>query len=111
MDRALVEKLKEKLVLHCPVDTGALRASISGVQGNEKEWVITIGNDDASINGTPTIQYARITNFARTLTIRGQQYTNPNYRWVENAVFEWVQENRLLIDLEVEEDETEEDTE
>ena len=109
MDRQLVEKLKEKLMLHCPVDTGALKASISGVQGNEKEWVITIGNDDASINGTPTIQYARITNYARTLIIRGQQYSNPNYRWVNNAVFEWVQENKLLIGLE--EENTEVDTE
>ena len=109
MNRQLVEKLKEKLVLHCPVDTGALRASISGVQGNEKEWVITIGNEDSSINGTPTIQYARITNYARTLTIRGQQYSNPNYHWVNKAVFEWVQENRLLIDLE--EEDTEVDTE
>lgn len=109
MDRQLVEELKEKLLLHCPVDTGALKASISGVQGNEKEWVITIGNDDASINGTPTIQYARITNYVRTLTIRGQQYSNHNYRWVNNAVFEWVQENKLLIGLE--EENTEVDTE
>ena len=109
MDRQLVEKLKEKLLLYCPVDTGALKASISGVQGNEKEWVITIGNEDASINGTPTIQYARITNYARTLTIRGQQYSNPNYHWVNDAIAMWATKNALKLNVAAEEAEEDEE--
>ena len=99
MDRNLVVNLANKLMAWCPVDTGALKASISGVQGNEKEWIITIGNDDASINGTPTIQYAAITNFATTLTIRGKVYPNPNFGWVSKAVNEWLDENKMLIEL------------
>ena len=103
MDRALVLKLAEKLKQRCPVDTGALKASISQVQGNEKEWIITIGNDDASINGTPTIQYASITNYAQTLKIRGTIYPNKNFHWVNKAVNEWLGENKMLIDLQEEE--------
>lgn len=101
MDRQLVEKLAQKLIQRCPVDTGSLRASISGVQGNESEWIITIGNNDSGANGrVPTIQYAHITNFNQTLYIRGQQYVNPNYHWVNKAVNEWLQENKMLLDLE-----------
>ena len=100
MDRSLVEKLAQKLKLHCPVDTGALRASISEVQGNPKEWFITIGNEDASINGTPTVQYAALLNFAPI--IRG--YKNKHYHWVNQAVTEWVVENKLLIYLQSESD-------
>lgn len=107
MNRDLVVKLGDKLRLYCPVDTGALKASISGVQGNEKEWIITIGNDDASINGTPTIEYARITNYAAYLTIRGNKYPNPNYGWVNKAVNEWINENKLLLGLEEEQDDWE----
>ena len=107
MDRSLVLKLAEKLKLRCPVDTGALKASISQVQGNEKEWVITIGNEDASINGTPTIQYAAVTNFALTLNIRGRIYPNPNYHWVNDAIDEWVQENKLILGLQQEDEESE----
>lgn len=100
MERFLVEKLAEKLRVKCPVDTGALRASISGVQGNPKQWLITIGNDDASINGTPTIQYAALLNFS--VTIRGHK--NKHYHWVNEAVREWVQENKLLLNINSESD-------
>ena len=100
MDRALVEKLGQKLREKCPIDTGALRASISGVQGNPKEWLITIGTDDASINGTPTIQYAALLNFS--VVIRG--HNNKHYHWVNEAVREWVEENKLLFGLQAESD-------
>lgn len=100
MDRKLVEKLGQKLRGKCPVDTGALRASISGVQGNEKEWLITIGNDDASISGTPTVQYAALLNFAQE--IRG--HYNIHYHWVNEAIREWLTENKLLLELESEDD-------
>ena len=100
MERALVEKLAQKLRVYCPVDTGALRASISGVQGNPKQWLITIGNDDASISGTPTVQYAALLNFSQV--IRG--VNNKHYHWVNKAVKEWIEENKLLLNLESESD-------
>ena len=123
MDRALAEYLAQILKSYCPVKTGALKESISDVQGNEKEWVITIGNEDASINGTPTIEYARTTNFAPTLKVfkKGKrkdplvpeftEMKNPNYHWVNNAVKDWVDRCKLLIDLEIEDDDMEVDTE
>lgn len=105
MKRELAEKLAQKLKFYCPVDTGALRASISGVQGNPKQWLITIGNDDASISGTPTVQYAALLNFSQT--IKGVK--NKHYHWVNKAVAEWIRENKLLLNLESEKDfETEE---
>ena len=100
MERALVEKLAQKLKVYCPVDTGALRASISGVQGNPKQWLITIGNEDASISGTATVEYAGLLNFSQT--IRG--YNNKHYHWVNKAVKEWLEENKLLLKLEAESD-------
>ena len=119
MKKQLVNKLKEELMLRCPVDTGALFGSISPVQGNEKEWVITIGNDDASISGTPTVEYAAATNFALTLKVfaKGKRkdpkipqfviIPNPNYHWVNDAVDEWVQKNKLLLDIQQEDEESE----
>lgn len=104
MEAGLVLKLAYKLRERCPVDTGALRASISNVQGNEREWFITIGNEDSSINGTATIQYAAVTNFAKTLRLHGKIFENPNYHWVNKAVNEWVEENKLLLSLDSEED-------
>ena len=95
MERILAEKLAFKLRVMCPVDTGALRASINNVQGNEREWLITIGNEDASINGTPTIQYAEMLNFAQI--IKGHQ--NKHYHWVNKAVLEWIQENKLHFEI------------
>ncbi len=104
MDRQLVLKLANKLRKYCPVDSGALKLSISSVQGNETRWLISIGNESGKeINGKcATIEYAAITNFARVLTIRGKNYNNPNYHWVNKAVFEWVQENKLLFNVEME---------
>lgn len=105
MERALVEKLAQKLKVYCPVDTGALRASISGVQGNPKQWLITIGNDDASISGTATVEYASLLNFSQT--IKGIK--NKHYQWVNKAVKEWIEENKLLLTLQSEDDYEDED--
>lgn len=108
MDRTLAMKLAEKLRRYCPVDSGALKLSISNVQGNPTEWVITIGNESGKeINGKcATIEYAAITNFSQVLKIRGKKYNNPNYHWVNKAIQEWVMENKLLFGVESEEDES-----
>jgi hypothetical protein len=56
MDRTLAMKLAEKLRRYCPVDSGALKLSISNAQGNPTEWVITIGNESGKeINGKKAI--------------------------------------------------------
>jgi len=109
MERILAERLMQKLKAKCPIDTGALRASISQVQGNETEWLITIGNEDASINGTPTIQYAELLNFS--FMIRGHK--NKHYHWVNEAIKEWVQENKLHFEIQtdVDSEDTEEEFE
>lgn len=98
MDRQLALKLANLLRAKCPVDSGALRISISSVQGNPKRWLITIGNESGKeINGKcATIEYAATTNFARTLKIHGRDYNNPNFHWVNKAVIQWVNENKLL---------------
>lgn len=100
MKRIYVEKLGQLLRVNCPIDTGALRASISGVQGNEEEWIITIGNEDASINGTPTINYAAALNFRETINNR----QNRHYHWVNDTVKEWIEKNKLLLSLETDDD-------
>lgn len=104
MDRRLAVALANKLRKYCPVDSGALKLSISSVQGNEKRWLISIGNESGKeINGSSaTIEYAAITNFAQTLKIRGKLYNNPNFHWVNKAVREWVDENKLHIGMETE---------
>jgi hypothetical protein len=98
MDRQLALKLANLLRSKCPVDSGALRLSISSVQGNPKRWLITIGNESGKeINGKcATIEYAAITNFAKTIRFKGNTYNNPNYHWVNQAVIQWVNENKLL---------------
>lgn len=108
MDYALAQKLANKLRVNCPYDTGALRASITNAQGNPKRWIITIGNEDSSINGTATIEYAGLLNFKMTI----RNHANKHYHWVNKAVKEWVEENKLLIQVmseESEEDETEDE--
>ena len=96
MDYSLALDLGERLKKHCPVDTGALRLSIQKAQGNPKEWIILIGDNNAEISGTPTVQYAEITNYAKTIKMRnGKEYNNPNYHWVNKAVEEWIRVNKL----------------
>lgn len=105
MDYALAQKLAYKLRVNCPYDTGALQASITNAQGNPKRWIITIGNEDASINGTATIEYAGLLNFKAT--IKGKN--NKHYHWVNKAVKEWVEENKLLMSVMSEEEDEEDD--
>ena len=99
MEKALVRKLAMKLKQHCPVDSGALLVSISSIQGSKKRWLITIGNESGKeINGKcATVEYAAITNFAQTISIHGKAYNNPNYHWVNKAVREWLQENKMIL--------------
>lgn len=91
--------LMEYLKVKCPYDTGNLRASIQAPQGTSKEWVIVIGNDDTSINGTASNRYASIVNDARTITrhkktadgVQTYIFDNyKNYHWVQAAIREWI---------------------
>ena len=124
MKYELALDLREILKQYCPVDSGALKMSILKVQGTESEYFITIGNNGGKeINGKcATIEYAATTNFAKTLQVyaKGKRkgntpnYTtiaNPNYHWVNKAVKDWVDRCKLLIDLEIEDDDMEVDTE
>lgn len=97
MKYELAVDLALRLRAACPVDTGALRMSISRVQGTENEYVITIGNNQGKeINGKcATVEYAAVTNFSKELNIHGRMYPNPNYHWVNDTVERWVQDNKL----------------
>ena len=99
MKYELALDLAMRLRSACPVDTGALKMSISRVQGTASEYIITIGNNQGKeINGKcATVEYAAITNFAKTLHIHGAEYNNPNYHWVNDAVKEWVRSNQLKL--------------
>lgn len=99
MKYELALDLAMRLRTACPVDTGALKMSISRVQGTASEYIITIGNNQGKeINGKcATVEYAAITNFAKTLKIHGAEYNNPNYHWVNDAVKEWVRANQLKL--------------
>lgn len=101
MKYELAVDLAIRLRRNCPVDTGALRMSISRVQGSESEYTITIGNNQGKeINGQcATVEYAAITNFAQTLNIHGKNYPNPNYHWVNDTVKEWVRANNLRFSI------------
>ena len=107
MKYELAVDLGDRLRRACPVDTGALRMSISRVQGNEAEYIITIGNEQGKeINGKcATVEYAAVTNFARELNIHGKRYPNPNYHWVNDAVEKWKQANQFNFGTESEDDE------
>ena len=101
MKYELALDLAMRLRAACPVDTGALRMSISRVQGTESEYIITIGNNQGKeINGKcATVEYAAITNFAKELNIHGRAYRNPNYHWVNKTVKEWVRANQLNLTI------------
>ena len=104
MDYSLACDLGERLKKYCPVDTGALRLSIQKAQGNPNQWIILIGDDNAEISGTPTVQYASITNFAKTINRNGKEYHNRNYHWVNRAVEEWINANKLNFKIKGDED-------
>ena len=101
MKYELALDLAMRLRSACPVDTGALKMSISRVQGTASEYIITIGNNQGKeINGKcATVEYAAITNFAKTLNIHGREYNNPNYHWVNKTVKEWVRANQLNLTI------------
>ena len=120
MDYALAADLVAMLRAACPYRTGALRASISRVQGTEKEYIITIGDESGKeINGQcATKEYAAYTNFNESLTIRKRdpeskavrkiQIPNRNYHWVNKTIERWIQKHKLDFTLNSEsEDENE----
>ena len=92
-----------KLQEESPVDTGQLRSSIQMLQLNDKQWMVIIGNENGSINGTPSDVYAHITNDYMTLGKYGKP--NPNYHWVNDAIKEWAKENKIQFEIEGDEDE------
>ena len=98
----LANKLFIKLQEACPRDTGQLQASIQIVQLSENEVTIVIGNEDGSINGTPSNVYASVTNDAQLLDWQGKKIPNPNYHWVNAAIAEWAKENMVAMNLELE---------
>jgi len=107
------------LKARCPYRTGNLQASIQAPQGTEKEWIIVIGNDDTSINGTASNKYASLLNEARTITRKTKTpndgyiyttYENRHYHWVNAAIREWIFTNynsdavKLYSEVESEDD-------
>lgn len=118
MTRDLAEKLKMELIRSCPVDSGALKQSITIVQFTDKEFVVQIGNESGKeINGSSaTNVYAAYTN-RRYLGVRVKgtslvkRIPNKNYHWVNNAIQRWIESNRLdlsiLCEYDLEEEEEE----
>ena len=99
-------KLLYRIKAACPVDSGALKQSITIVQFNARSFVIQIGNNSGKeINGsTATKVYAALTNNMKNLRIKkkdGQVMTriNPNYHWVNDAIEQWIEDNQLNIAL------------
>ncbi len=88
---------------NCPKDTGQLKTSIQAMQINANEFQVLIGNGSGAINGTPSEQYASITNFAKTLGKNGK--ANRNYHWVNKTIKKWAEQNMLQFQLEGDEDE------
>lgn len=108
------QSLLNNLIRACPVDSGALKQSITLVQFNEREFVITIGNESGKeINGSSaTNVYASITNNNRNLRFRTSRSENllivkrnPNYHWVNKAVESWVSRNKYDFVINSDEDE------
>ena len=106
MNYSTAQDLVTRLRRACPVRSGALRMSISKAQGNAKEYVITIGNNQGKeINGCcATVEYAAITNFAQRLSNGAR---NKNYHWVNKCVKLWIQNRQL--DFVIREDEKQHD--
>jgi hypothetical protein len=120
MDFNLAQRLLNMLIRACPVDSGALKQSITMVQYNEKEFLIQIGNESGKeINGSSaTNVYASITNDAKQLRFRTKRSQNLllvkknlNYHWVNKTVEKWIQENKLKLAVSTNELEEEEELE
>lgn len=119
MDYRLAQKLLDRLIAVCPIDSGALKQSISIIQFTEKEFVIQIGNESGKeINGScATNVYAAITN-QRYLRqrVKGSDYLvklvpNRNYHWVNDAIDAWIKDNRLNFQVMTDESEEEDEIE
>ena len=120
MEFSLAQRLLNMLIRACPIDSGALKQSITIVQYNATEFVIQIGNESGKeINGSSaTNVYASITNDARQLRFRTKRSqnllivkNNPNYHWVNKTVDAWIQENKLKLAVSTDELEEEEELE
>lgn len=98
MNSQLAQRLVNTLREACPVDTGQLRTSIQMLQLNDKQWIVLIGNENDSINGTPSEQYASITNDYQTLGKNNKP--NKNYHWVNDAIKKWAEENMIQFQME-----------
>jgi hypothetical protein len=95
MTYELMQKLRQELVMACPVDTGQLKLSITPAQRRgETVWVIVIGNENGNMNGTPSNQYAAFTNNAPKLKNGAR---NPNYHWANRACEKWAKINAVNI--------------
>lgn len=103
----LATSLLNALKTACPVDTGQLKGSIQLLQLNAQEWLVIVGNADGSINGTPSNQYAAFTNNAKNITYKGKTFRNPNYHWANNAILDWANQNKIKLQMEMEDIEDE----
>lgn len=113
LTRELVDSLRLELINSCPVDSGALKLSIQPAQLTAGGWVITIGNDDDAINGTPTNRYASITNNNKSLFFKNKNgeviaRDNKNYHWVNKAIARWCRANQQQLIISLEEENTDE---
>lgn len=104
MNSQLAQKLENMLREACPYASGQLESSIQMLQLNANEWIILIGNESGSINGTPSEQYAHITNDYPLIgwSKKEQKFTTPNrnYHWVNKTIKKWADENMLQFQLE-----------
>ena len=94
-------KLLYRIKAACPVDSGALKQSITIVQFNARRFVIQIGNNSGKeINGsTATKVYAALTNNIKKKDGQVMAKRNPNYHWVNDAIEQWIDDNQLNIAL------------
>ena len=104
--------LRDALKFACPVDSGALKESITIIQFTGDSFVIQIGNESGTEenDNTPTNIYASITN-QRYLKYRVKGsylmklVPNKNYHWVNDAVDKWITDNKFNFQTSVDEEE------
>ena len=86
-----------------PYDSGQLHDSIQMRQLSANQWIVEIGDANGNKTGTPSEEYAHITNDYKTLGKYGK--TNRNYHWVNKTIKKWAEQNMLQFSLEGDEDE------
>ena len=74
------------------------------LQLSEDEWLIIIGNEDGSINGTPSNQYASLLNNSKTITFKGYVKANRHYHWVNKVIENWANIYGVQMTIEMEDD-------